>query len=430
MLSKEKNEQLTQVGPGTPMGELMRRYWMPIAGVSELDEKPTKPVRLFGEDLALYKDLSGKYGLVDRHCPHRRADMVHGLPEECGLRCAYHGWMFDETGTCREQPYEDIAHPEIRMREKMHIKAYPVEAKAGILWAYLGPLPAPLLPNWEPFTWKNGFVQVTLSEVPCNWFQAQENSIDPVHFEWQHDNFSQRARGGDRAYGPRHMKVGFEEFEFGFVYKRIMEGRDESHIDWTVGRVCLWPNCLFVGNHFQWRVPIDDENTLSVTWTYLHVPKEREPFAQNTIPTWYGPLKDEEGNWIDSHVTNQDIIAWIGQGRVADRTQEHLAASDRGIVMIRKQFFADMENVQEGKDPKGLVRDEAKNDCVKLPILHHKEHSEGLTMKQIEENPLMSMKMKRFTLQAGQPQSVREAYEKATGLTMLDEKNLPGRFHI
>src|ERR1700744_2217147 len=103
MLSKEKNQQLTPVGPGTPMGELLRRYGMPIAGVLELDEKPTKAVRLFGEDLGLYRDLSGNYGLVDRHCPHRRADLVHGIPEQCGIRCAYHGWLFDETGACREQ---------------------------------------------------------------------------------------------------------------------------------------------------------------------------------------------------------------------------------------------------------------------------------------------------------------------------------------
>jgi 5,5'-dehydrodivanillate O-demethylase len=429
MLSAEKNAQLTAVGPGTPMGELLRRYWMPIAGVSEFERRTAKPVRLLGEDLVLYKDLGGVFGLVDRHCPHRRADMAHGMAENCGLRCSYHGWLFDESGACLEQPYEDLAHPELAMREKIRIKAYPVQEKAGLLWAYLGPQPAPLAPNWEPFTWKNGFVQITISHVPCNWFQAQENSIDPVHFEWQHDNYITRKAGGDRAYGPRHIKVDFEEFEYGFIYKRIVEGRDESHSDWTVGRVCLWPNCLFVGNHFQWRVPVDDTNMLSVTWTYLHVPKEREPFAQASPPTWVGPLTDERGNWIDTHVTNQDIIAWVGQGTIADRTQEHLGPSDKGIVMMRRRCFSEMEAVQAGRDPKGLIRDEAANVCVSLPILHREEHAEGLTMTQIEADPAMAIKMKRFVLQAGQPQEVRAQYEAATGLKMLDDAHLPTRFH-
>ena len=151
-----------------------------------------------GEDLVLYKDLSGQYGLLDRHCPHRRADLSYGIVEECGLRCNYHGWLFDATGTCIEQPFEDIDAPEMRFRDQIRIKAYKVQALAGLLWAYLGPEPAPLVPNWEPFTWKNGFVQIVFSEVPCNWFQCQENSIDPVHFEWMHDNWSVPARRRQR----------------------------------------------------------------------------------------------------------------------------------------------------------------------------------------------------------------------------------------
>ena len=111
MLSEERNRVFTQVGPGTPMGGLLRRYWMPIAAVSELDEKQVKPVRLLGEDLTLYKDLSGNFGLIDRHCPHRRADMSYGFVEECGLRCNYHGWLYDHDGNCIEQPYEDTAFP-------------------------------------------------------------------------------------------------------------------------------------------------------------------------------------------------------------------------------------------------------------------------------------------------------------------------------
>src|SRR5262245_30044737 len=207
MLSEEQNEKLTRVGAGTPMGELLRRYWMPIAAVAELDDRPTRPVRLMGEDLVLYKDQAGNYGLVDRHWPHRPADLSYSCVEGCGLRCHYHGWLWDRTGQCLERPFEQVARPEART-DRVRIKAYPVEAKAGLLWAYLGPAPAPLVPTWEPFTWANGFVQIVFSEVPCNWLQAQENSIDPIHFEWLHGAWAGALRGlGAEARPPRHLKI-------------------------------------------------------------------------------------------------------------------------------------------------------------------------------------------------------------------------------
>ena len=172
MLSPEKNRLLTQVGPGTPMGELLRRYWMPIGGASELDTNPIKPIRLMGEDLVLYKDLGGQFGLLDRHCPHRRADLAYGFVEPTGIRCNYHGWLMDEAGRCIEQPYDDTVNPRSRAKERCGTKAYPVKECAGLLWTYMGPQPVPELPVWEPFTWENGFREVVLSDVPCNWFQC------------------------------------------------------------------------------------------------------------------------------------------------------------------------------------------------------------------------------------------------------------------
>ncbi|MGH2364822.1 MAG: Rieske 2Fe-2S domain-containing protein, partial [Chloroflexota bacterium] len=132
MLSVEQNKMLTQTSRGTLMGEFLRRYWWPVAAETEFDEKDVKPVRLMGEDLVLYRDKSGTYGLLDRQCPHRRADLSYGFVEECGLRCNYHGWLYDETGRCIEQPFEEIAHPEAHFKDKIRIKAYPVEAKAGL----------------------------------------------------------------------------------------------------------------------------------------------------------------------------------------------------------------------------------------------------------------------------------------------------------
>ena len=172
-MNEEMNRKLTQVGPGTPMGNLLRRYWMPIAGVSEFDARSTKPVRLMGEDLVLYKDPSGQFGLVDRRCAHRRADLAYGMVEKSGLRCNYHGWAYDHTGQCIHQPFEDTCMPERNIKAGICIKAYPVQQKGGLLWAYLGPQPAPLLPDWEAFSWENGFTQIVISEVPCNWFQCQ-----------------------------------------------------------------------------------------------------------------------------------------------------------------------------------------------------------------------------------------------------------------
>ncbi len=416
MLEQAKNELLSRVGPGTPMGNLLRRYWMPIAGASELAQNPVKAVRLMGEDLVLYRDRSGTYGLVDRHCPHRRADLSYGFVEDCGIRCNYHGWNFDASGACIEQPFEDVANPDARYRDKVRITAYPVEEKGGLLWAYLGPQPQPLVPNYEPFLWKNGFKQIVISEVPCNWLQGQENSIDPVHFEWMHRNWSVRLRGATGPYAPRHQKLAFDEFDHGFTYKRVTEDTDESDLLWTIGRTCLWPNALYTGDHFEWRVPIDDENMLSVTWHFARVPKEQEPYDQTTIPTWHGPIKDElTGKWITSHVMNQDFVAWLGQGEISDRWNEHLGSSDRGVIMVRKRFLEDLERVERGEDPKAIVRDPKANERIMLPVANRHSLIDGLTRKEMDASPFAGPR--NYPFQAGQPDEVRRAYYEAMGFS-------------
>jgi 5,5'-dehydrodivanillate O-demethylase len=419
VLSPEQNRVLTEVGPGTAMGNLLRRYWMPIAAVAELEDKPTKPVRLLGEDLVLYRDRRGTYGLLDRHCAHRRADLSYGIVEETGLRCNYHGWLYGERGQCLAQPFEETAHPEARYRDRVRITAYPVEAKAGLLWAYLGPAPAPLVPTWEPFAWTNGFVQIVFAEIPCNWLQAQENSIDPVHFEWLHGNWSRALRGAAGPRPPAHLKIGFDEFEYGFVYRRVLEGQAEGDELWTVGRVCLWPNCLFTGAHFEWRVPVDDAHMLSVGWFFDRVPNEREPFRQERIPYWYGPIVDPQTNrWITTHIMNQDFVAWVGQGAIADRTGEHLGESDRGVIMMRRKLLEQAEVVARGGEPKGVVRDAETNDCIRLPIIGRDRYRKGFSRDTPREasgtpGPVLP---EGFVFQAGQPEEVRAAYRRAMGL--------------
>ena len=415
MLSPANNERLTRIGPQTPMGDYLRRYWHPIGAVSEFAEPGARPIRLFGEDLVLYKDMGGQFGLMDRHCPHRRADLAYGFVEACGLRCNYHGWLFDADGKCLEQPYDDIANPQANYKDKITIKAYPVQALGGLLWAYMGAQPAPLLPDWEPFGWKNGFVQIVFADVPCNWLQTQENSIDPVHFEWMHANWGLRLTGETGPYGPKHLKVDFEEFEYGLIYKRIREDTDESSDLWSVGRVALWPNGFYLGDHFEWRVPIDDENTLSVTWAFSRVPQEMEPFEQASIPAWRGPVRGEDGRWITSHVMNQDFVAWVGQGVIADRTQEHLAASDKGVLMMRRRFQAELDGAAKGAEPKGLIRDPAMNHAIRLPAAKRDVYLNGQPKAQMRLHPTVGTPIRAYPFQAGQPEEVRLAFEAAMG---------------
>ena len=185
---------------------------------------------------------------------------------------------------------------------------------------------------------------------------------------------------------------------------------------WAVGRVCLWPNAVFLGDHFEWRVPIDDENTLSVCWSYTRVPRESEPYVQASIPTWHGPIRDEHGDWISSHVMNQDFVAWVGQGRIADRSLENLSASDRGITMIRKKFFEELDTVAAGADPKGVLRDPDRNHKVELPLAFREILTGGMPLAELKAHPIFGRHLHDYVFQAGQPEPVARAYREAMGL--------------
>jgi 5,5'-dehydrodivanillate O-demethylase len=414
MLSAEQNRTLTQVGASTPMGELLRRYWTPFAGASELDETPIKAVRLFGEDLVAYRDLDGNYGLVDRHCPHRRADLSYGFVEQCGVRCSYHGWLMRHDGAVLEIPFDDLVHPQTNLKDGVRIKAYPVRAAGGLLFTYMGPAPVPEFPMWEALTWTGGFAEVVRSELPCNWLQCQENSIDPVHFEWMHDNWSQRL-AGKHDYAGKHIKLGFEELDYGMVYRRMIEGMSEDSELWLNGRMVLFPIGFYLGEQFEWRVPIDDENTLNLCWFYSVPPKDVGPYKQHRVPTWVSPIKDETGRWITSHVINQDFVAWIGQGTIADRTREYLAASDRGVTMLRRQYFEEIKRMEAGDDPKWVIRDPGAARCIKLPIVGRTMGSGELTLDEWRDHPYLKIRFTDHRHCAGQPAWLRAEYNAAMG---------------
>jgi 5,5'-dehydrodivanillate O-demethylase oxygenase subunit len=225
-----------------------------------------------------------------------------------------------------------------------------------------------------------------------------------------------RLNGASGPYGKKHVRIDFKEFEYGYTYHRLVEDMPEDHERWTVGRIALWPNCLGPNQHFEWRVPIDDENTLFVMWHFTRVPKEREPYVQESIPTWEGPVTDPlTGRFITSHIANQDFVAWAGQGRTTDRTKEHLGISDRGIILMRKQYLDDLVRIERGEDPKGLVRDPARNVRIELPIVSRAMLLDGLTLDEMLADPSLDPR-NGYMNQAGQPEPVRLAFLDAMGL--------------
>ena len=384
MLTQEVNDRYTRVGAGTPTGELMRRYWHPIAVVSQMNDKWTKKIRLLGEDLILYKDRSGTFGLMEPHCAHRRMNMIYGIPEENGLRCPYHGWLYDETGQCIEQPYEETEDSGARFKDKIQMKAYPVEVKAGIIFAYIGPSPAPLVPNWDVFAINGVIRDVGMTILPCNWLQAQENSLDPVHLEWLHGywtNFiaEMRDEPEHKRVNRRHEKIGFDEFEFGIYKRRVMKGGSEADTSWQEGHPIVFPYFLrqggsgtnrdhwtMTGPAFQIRVPVDDTHTAH-WWVMCHAKPDEDPEQKfEDIPFFSPPLifLNEEGqpeySILDSN-SAQDIAAWITQGDIADRTGEHLGRSDRGVIMFREMLEKNIRVVEDGGDPINTFRDPTQN---------------------------------------------------------------------
>jgi 5,5'-dehydrodivanillate O-demethylase oxygenase subunit len=335
MLTAEENRLLTRIGPGTVMGELQRRYWHPILAVEDMQDRHSKPVRLLGEDLILFKDGQGRFGL------------------------------------------------------NAESRAYRIEELGGVLFAYLGPEPAPLVPRYDGFVTGGPAIRMfgrTL--VPCNWLQIMENSVDPIHAEWLHGHLAEfvaEQRGMKVAHSRKHLKIAFDEFELGIYKRRLLAGASEESDDWKVGHPVIFPNTLAVGSGggtlwtmhaYQIRVPLDDENTLHVWYDVFVPPKDLEVPAHllERVPAYDVPYLDANGEFLLDVVDVQDIMAWVTQGRIAERDRESLGATDRGITLYRRILHRELKKIAAGEDPIGVFRDPARNEVITFPIERDKIH--------------------------------------------------------
>ena len=374
MLTQEQNDELTDFRPGTPGGDLMRRYWYPVAFTRELDEFPVKRTRLLNEDFAVFKTPSGRYGMVQEACPHRRASLAYGVVEPEGVRCPYHGWLFDTSGACIEQPAENA---ETSFKDRVSVKAAKVEALGGLVWAYLGPDPAPEIPRFDVFV-MDGVRDIGWVDLPCNLIQIMENAVDPHHVEWLHGRYyqflaQQAGFESPASFAKKHIKVGFDVFEWGIIKRRVLEGATEEDDDWKIGHPLVFPYNMRVGGanieQMQIRVPIDNTTTRFMLYT-VHAPVGVEYPDQAAIPDYQIPLYEEAGRFKVDYVEGQDMMAWVSQGPVTDRTNEHLGRSDVGITMLRRMFKQEMAKVAAGEDPLGVIRE--KHDRIDLPCEKNK----------------------------------------------------------
>ncbi len=389
MLTPAQQERLTRVGPGTPMGALLRRYWMPVAASVECPAGAARAVRILGEDLVLFRSTAGVVGLLEERCPHRGTSLRHGDVDADGIRCPYHGWKFGPGGACVEMPGET---------EPGRVAAgatcgYRVAELGGLVWAYLGPEPAPLLPRWDILVWPGMLRDVGRAIVPCNWLQIMENSVDPVHLEWLHGHHlsSVRTRLGLSApthYPKRHAEIGFDRFRYGIIKRRVLEGGSREDDDWRIGHPLVFPNMVRVGAHpqhrLQIRVPVDDTHTLHF-WYCCWVPPGEDGVSQEPIPVYEVPFRDERGEFLLDFVDGGDIMAWVSQGAIADRTRERLGETDRGIALYRRLLFEQLDVVAAGGDPLGIVRDPAENEMIELPQERNKYGRGGAFLREAIE---------------------------------------------
>ncbi|MEU9349071.1 Rieske 2Fe-2S domain-containing protein [Streptomyces sp. NPDC048278] len=377
MLSPDKNTLLTSFGRGTPAGEMLRRYWWPIAFSADLAAPDVRKVRLLGEDLALFRQADGSVHVLADRCPHRGAALSRGIVEADGLRCPYHGWLFDGSGACLQQPGEPA---DSTFRDRVHAPAYRAEELGGLVFLYLGPAPAPALPRYDLFCWDDAIRDVGHAVVPCNMVQILENGVDLDHVAWLHGRYSEwltsRGTGGaiPEMFTRFNEVTAFERVPYGILMRRRLQGQDESADDWAVGHPLVFPNLLRLGgggsHSFHIRVPIDDENTWCL-WYTAYKPGNRPVADPGPVSSYEVPWRTADGDFRLDNVEGQDIMAWVTQGTVADRSTERLGTVDEGVILLRRLLFEQIDAVAAGRDPVNTFRDDAPA-VIELPQEHEK----------------------------------------------------------
>ncbi len=368
---------LTQTAPETPCGEYLRRFWQPVAHTASLKDLPV-PIRIMHEDLVLFRDGSGRIGLLQKHCCHRGTSLEFGKIEQRGIRCCYHGWKFDVDGRILDMPSE----PEkSSLKDRLFQGAYPVHEYGGLVFAYMGPPDKrPPFPLYDTLDVPGYHLQLSepsdLPNVkPCNWLQIMDNVVDPVHEPFLHTTISGCQffdRNGRAVTEMADVGVlSFEETPIGLL---TQETRRVGDAIWVRSIECILPNIAQVarapafpaefrdGEHerryvpllTRWRVPVDDENTAEFAFVRIRE-GQINPYLDNKVPAYrtnYGGRSFEERQRFPG-----DYDAQVSQRPIARHGLEHLTSADRGVTMFRRELRRGIEAVRRGDDPRGLVRE-------------------------------------------------------------------------
>jgi phthalate 4,5-dioxygenase len=389
MLTKEQNDLLTRTGPGTDGGAFLRRYWQPVALTEELPPGGAPlPVQVLGEELVLFRDDQGRPGLLGLHCSHRGADLSYGRCEDGGLRCLYHGWLYDVAGRCLEQPGEPAGST---FKDRIRHPAYPCREGGGLILAYLGPGEPPLLPDYEFLPAPEAHVWTIKILNDCNYLQGNEGNIDPQHLSFLHrqlqetDGSSSPVPGSEATSNTLFGRdvaptIEIEETDFGVrIYSVRQTNPAESYVrisNFVLPNLSLFPGVTEAdGYQAHWHVPIDDTHH----WKYVVTFKRSAPldkaWLRETVATALGPdyqlfrnAANRYGQDREEQRTRsfsgigyndfqaQDAFATESQGPVQDRTRERLGSTDRAIALARQIMLRAIRDVQEGRDPSHVIR--------------------------------------------------------------------------
>jgi phenylpropionate dioxygenase-like ring-hydroxylating dioxygenase large terminal subunit len=361
----EPDPELTRVGPGTACGELMRRYWQPVCLSAELADLP-KPVKILGEDLIAFRDGQGRAGLLFSRCSHRGASLEYGRVEQRGLRCCYHGWLYDVEGNVVEMPLEPSNNPFLK---QIQHPCYPVREFGGLVFAYMGPLDKlPEFPVYDVWQRPGGTLKARMGPrvggpVNCNWLQAEENLMDALHTFWLHTLHS-GPQFPSLAYGRNPDELRYEETDKGmrFVLARKLENGKWWELIWEM----LMPLNIHLVytdepktervTSVSWCLPVDDTHQLGASIRWIADGQTAGLTGREQLAP--GGRKNLNFDYIQRHPDDKEAVE--GQGPIALHGLEHLVTSDKGVIMFRKILRSAVHAVQQGHDPKGVLRDAAR----------------------------------------------------------------------